>query len=40
MQFSATPQQRHAKAQKKGQACAACHKEIAQELPEEWDEEG
>ena len=33
-------QKRHAKAQTKGQTCIACHKGIAHELPEGWDEEG
>jgi len=31
-------QKRHAKAQSKGQTCIECHKGIAHELPEGWDE--
>jgi len=32
-------QKRHAKGQKKGETCIDCHKGIAHELPEGWDEE-
>ena len=32
-------QKRHAKAQDKGQTCIDCHKGVAHELPEGWDEE-
>jgi cytochrome c-type protein NapC len=33
-------QKRHAKAQTNGKTCIACHKGIAHELPEGWDDEG
>ena len=32
-------QKRHAKGQNKGQTCIDCHKGVAHELPEGWDEE-